>query len=138
MENKDKDKNFKQNKNKQYKRLFINFISNYFNVALVFLVICIFIASYILVLKPKYDKVSTVIAERYDFKFQNQTMLENNLETINEYKRSYNQINKDTLEKINIILPSFETTEEFFTMFEEMVLKRGYLITNLAVSSDSD
>lgn len=138
MKNKDINPTIGAKKNNKYKKLLARLVGRFFNVAMVALFLVVFFIAYSFVLKPKYDKVSTVIAERNELKLENQTVLENNLSTINRYKDAYKKIDADKLSKINTILPPFKTREEFFTLFEEMILKKGYLITSLSVTSDAD
>lgn len=135
--NKDIEKFEPIEKNNQYKKIFFEIIGKYFNLIMLFIVLIVFAIGYGYILEPKYDNVSTVIAQRNTLKLNNLAILENNLNTINRYKQTYNKIGEERLYKINTILPPFESNEEFFTMFEEMILKRGYLLTSLNVSSDA-
>lgn len=139
MDKKKEENNFESEKRKaQYKKIFTDIIGKFFNVIMVLFVLVVFVIGYNYVLRPKYDNVSTVIAERNRLKINNLNILKNNISTIDRYKTAYNKIGDESLKKINTILPSFGSNEEFFTAFEEMVLKKGFLITNLAVSSDED
>jgi hypothetical protein len=138
MKNKSINPIIESRKKNQFNKILADLVGRFFNVVILLLVVLVFVIVYSLILKPKYDSVSTVIAERNKIKQDNLTVLENNLSIINRYKDEYKKISPDKLSKINTILPPFKTKEEFFTFFEEMILKRGYLITKLSVSSDME
>ncbi len=110
------------------------FLNRYFNLILSFLVILLFIFSYLLLLGPKYNSAQLMIKEN----LINQQLLYNQqrkkLDTLKVIADIYSKIPASDLNKLNSVLPYEYKQEQLFGEFEEIAEKNGWILESVSLS----
>ncbi|RLC38250.1 hypothetical protein DRH27_02715 [Candidatus Falkowbacteria bacterium] len=118
------------------KSLIINFLYNYFNVIVIFIIAIFLIAGFLYIIKPKYKSIKNNIAAVNEAQEMERNEMEKYYNKLIIYKRNYDSIDEAGKDKINTMLPQGGETEGVIAEMENLVVNRGMLLSNLSVKSD--
>lgn len=123
----------RKNGNKQL-NIFMNTYSDLISVIVVSLAL---IASYFLVIRPKFNTTIQTITQNieeqkmiFDQQSQKLSQLKANLIT-------YNKIDQKEIARVNALLPDTYIEEKLFGELEEMITKNGYGVSSIDIKSQS-
>jgi hypothetical protein len=115
-----------------------NFFSVYFKFIILIVVLLIFVASYIYILKPKYDKA--VEAVKGNIVSQERVYLQQ-LNKLNNFKQLvavYSKIPSDEKDKLNNLLPPDYIKEQLFIELGYIIPQNGHNLTYLDFQKDKE
>lgn len=113
-----------------------NFFSTYFKFLILIIVLGIFFASYVYVLKPKYDKA--VEAVKGNIVNQERIYLQqlNKLNSFKQLVAVYNKIPDDEKDKLNNLLPPDYIKEQLFIELGYIIPQNGHNLSYLDFKKD--
>lgn len=120
------------------KRIIINFLYNYFNIVVIFIIALILIIGFLYIIKPKYRSIKNNIAAVNEAQEMERNEMEKYYNKLIVYKRNYDSIDETDKEKINTMLPQGAEVESIIAEMENLVLNRGMLLSLLKVSSEKE
>lgn len=123
----------KDNKNQNSVNLFLN---SYFNIIIVFIVIVVFLVSYLVVIKPKYDETMAAIKLNIEQQQKLYTDQQKKLNSLKTVANLYKKISSENLKKFNSVLPDTYIKERLFGEFEEMVDQSGFILSSVSLQAD--
>jgi len=120
------------------KRIIVNFLYNYFNIIVVFIVGLVLIIGFSYIIKPKYRSIKNNIAAVNEAQEIERNGMEKYYNKLIIYKRNYDSIDEADKKKINTMLPQGGELESIMAEMENLVLNRGMLLSLLKVSSEKE
>lgn len=123
----------KDNKNQNSVNLFLN---SYFNIIIVFIVIVVFLVSYLVVIKPKYDETMAAIKLNIEQQQKLYTDQQKKLNSLKAVADLYKKISSADLKKFNSVLPDTYIKERLFGEFEEIVNQSGFILSSVSLQAD--
>lgn len=114
-------------------------INEHFDSLLIMAIIIVFVASYFLLIKPKYD--TTIIAIKDNISQQEKLYSEqkSRLESLKTAAALYEEIKLKQLgdvRKVNAVLPNEYVKERLFGEMEEIINKSGFMLSSVNISSE--
>lgn len=114
-------------------------VNEHFDSLLIMLIIIVFVASYFLLIKPKYD--NTIIAIKDNISQQEKLYSEqkSRLESLKTAAALYEDIKDKQLgdvRKVNAVLPNEYVKERLFGEMEEIINKSGFMLASVNISSE--
>lgn len=100
---------------------------------MVVIVIMVLLASYFLILRPKYDSTMTAISLNYEQQqrlYVNQQKKLNNLKIIADL---YNKISVADLKKFDGVLPDSYVKERLFGEIDEIITTNGFILNSISI-----
>lgn len=100
---------------------------------MVVIVIMVLLASYFLILRPKYDSTMTAISLNYEQQqrlYVNQQKKLNNLKIITDL---YNKISVADLKKFDGVLPDSYVKERLFGEIDEIITTNGFILNSISI-----
>ena len=117
------------------KTVFSIIMARYFIVIILFLMVIIFVFAYKIIVMPVGASIDNEIKKVNEDKKTQKTYLLKTLENINKYKKDYENLNSDDREKINLMIPDVNDAEKLFTDMELLILKNGFILNSLEITS---
>jgi len=114
-------------------------VNEHFDSLLIMAIIIVFVASYFLLIKPKYD--TTIIAIKDNISQQEKLYSEqkSRLESLKTAAALYEEIKLKQLgdvRKVNAVLPNEYVKERLFGEMEEIINKSGFMLSSVNISSE--
>ncbi len=119
--------------NAQIKNSINIFLNRYFSVVALAAAIVILVLGGLFLIFPKYKQIDNNIKLADKKESLNYAKRQKYLSQLKELKAEYQKINQDDIKKIKIMLPKTNNREELLAEIEKMILKNGFLLTNLRV-----
>ncbi len=117
------------------KTVFSIIMARYFIFIILFLMVIIFVFAYKIIVMPVGASIDNEIKKVNEDKKTQKTYLLKTLENINKYKKDYENLNSDDREKINLMIPDVNDAEKLFTDMELLILKNGFILNSLEITS---
>jgi len=114
------------------------FLSQYFRIIIVVVVMTILLAGNLFFVWPKYKRILKDIDAANKEEDLRYAKRQKYLNQLKELKSEYQRINRDDLRKIKIMLPKKSSREELLAQTEDMIVKNGFLLTDLRVENVAD
>lgn len=118
---------------KQIQKIF----SRYFKIFVILAVIIFLAASYMFIIKPKYNSILAKNRKDIAEKSQQRDNLSAVYNQIKAYKESYGKIKESDKNKINNFLIDSENKENLFTYIEYLINSQGLILKSIEIKSDS-
>ena len=109
------------------------FLSNYFNLLLFIIIISLLASGYTLIVKPKYEnliKEISVAGQERNLEYSERSKYLNKLK---ELKAEYDKVSANDIDRAYMLAPKEEYYEKMFAEIEDLVLKKGFLLSSLSI-----
>jgi hypothetical protein len=118
------------------RRVLNAFLFQYVNGLVLLVLLGVLYAGYLFLLRPKYTAIrgelnASVAAKEKEFED-----LQNYLSVLNNYYRSYENVDKEKVKKIDGMLPTGRSTEDLFAVFEQLAAEKGLVIKEIAIAPE--
>ncbi len=114
------------------------FLKDYFNIIILFLVIIILTVSYFLFIKPKYNETMLAIQSNISQQQKLYNEQKKKLESLKTISGLYNKISPSDLKKFNNVLPNDYVKESLFGELEEIISQSGLVIDSISINKEGD
>lgn len=115
------------------KELIYDIFTKYFTFIILLVVILTLTFFYFFLINPKLETATREIQEDINFQQNILNMERQKLMQMQESLDYYRQINSDDIEFLESVIPSSYPKEKLFGEIEDIVLKNGYILTNLSL-----
>lgn len=130
------DENKTEVKNRGRERIVNIFLMRYFRLIIIAVCILLIAASYLYLIKPKYSKISEIETKSKE----NNEAIRNDLASyylqLEKYSQSYEKIDQEIVDKINIMLPENSKSEELLSQIEDIVRNRALSLSSIEIEVD--
>lgn len=116
--------------------LFAKVLSKYFGLLLLAMVFLVFVFSYFLLLKPKFDSAVANIRNSSVDKEERYALAKKKFDDLKALASSYSQIDPRTREKVDQFLPSEYIQEQLFLELEEVIIKNGFTVDSITIQKE--
>ncbi|MCU0680391.1 MAG: hypothetical protein MUF50_03775 [Planctomycetes bacterium] len=113
------------------------FLYEYFRIFLLIIILAILAASYLYILKPKYEKMKESIKKEVYNREKNILEQRRELENLKKIVSDYKNLNVDDVNKLNDVIPSRYIKERLFIELSEMVEKQGFSLQSLTIKEEA-
>jgi hypothetical protein len=136
------DKNFEeQSESAEASKLLIKefnkFLNDYFHWIVAIIVMIILVFGYFLLLKPRYDQATgyiSILSQRNQVDFNSKN---NELDKIKALLNDYNSIDKNYIDKVNVIAPVIKNKEELFSEINYLVSRDQLFLQSISLGEVS-
>ncbi len=111
-------------------------LNEYFNLLTLLVLLVVFALAYFLFIGPKFELTKTAIRENIESQKKLYAEQERKLRDLKTVKEVFDNISPADLKKFNNVLPDNYIKEQLFGELEEIVVKDGFLISTMTVTSD--
>ncbi len=115
------------------KELIYDIFTKYFTFIILLVVILTLTFFYFFLINPKLETATEEIQQDINFQQNISNMERQKLMQMQESLDYYRQINSDDIEFLESVIPSSYPKEKLFGEIEDIVLKNGYILTNLSL-----
>ncbi|PIT94829.1 hypothetical protein COT98_02025 [Candidatus Falkowbacteria bacterium CG10_big_fil_rev_8_21_14_0_10_39_9] len=127
----------KTHKQKHLENLVNRILNNYFGILVVLTVVVILVASFYLLIWPKYEKIVASI----NATFYERNQLSPKYKELSDYQtliEAYKKVNQDDVKKIQGLVPKEYIKEDLFTEMIYLASSKGLAVTSLNIVKDSE
>ncbi len=127
----------KTHQQKHRENLINRILNNYFGILTVLTVLVILVASYYLLIRPKYQKIVASI----NATFYERNQLAPKYKELSDYQaliEAYKKVNPDDVKKIQGLIPKDYIKEDLFTEMIYLASTKGLTVTSLNIVKDSE
>jgi len=110
------------------------FLNNYFSVFIVIIVIFVFILSYFLFLRPKFNQTLSAIKDNIETQQKLYEAQQRKLSSLKTVSELYKKIDKNDLKKFNGVLSENYVKERLFGELEEIITANGFVPSSIKIS----
>jgi len=114
------------------------FLNDYFNLVVVFIVIVFLIASYYVLIKPKFE--ATLVSIRDNISQQEQ-FYQNQRQKLADLRAAaslYHQVGEIDINKVNSILPDEYAKEKIFGELEDILIQQGLILNYIKLTKGGE
>jgi hypothetical protein len=111
-------------------------LNEYFNLLTLLILLVVFALAYFLFIGPKYQSTSATIRENIESQKKLYAEQEKKLRDLKTVKDVFDNISPADIKKFNGVLPDNYIKEQLFGELEEIVVKNGFMVSTVSVSSD--
>lgn len=125
----------------EQKNKFNNFNTNLnanFNLLIVFIVLILLLASYFMIIRPKFETTLVAIKANIDQQEKFYQSQRQKLVNLQAAVALYRKIGSDNIEKVNGILPDEYAKEKLFGELEDLLLQKGLMLDSLSLVKEGE
>ncbi len=114
------------------------FLNDYFNLVVVFIVIVFLVASYFVLIKPKFE--ATLVSIRDNISQQEQ-FYQNQRQKLADLQAAaalYHKVDDIDINKVNTILPDEYAKEKIFGELEDVLIQQGLMLNSIKLTKGDE
>jgi len=114
------------------------FLNEYFNVIVLLLSVFIFVVSFFVILSPKINATTMLIADNIATQKKLYAEQEKKLAELKTIKQVYDDILPSDLHKFNRVLPSDYVKESLYGELEEIIIRNGFVLGSVLIEEEPE